>query len=109
AFADLWGTEKLWVSMDRANLKPPVRPDKPQWDNKGFVHWDVDTGLKPIPFWAQGVLYLEDTAEDQGGFHCVPGFHKTFYWWVKTQAETRNTRNPHMTALTLKKVAGKAS
>src|SRR4028119_1716240 len=26
AFADLFETEKLWVSMDRASLKPPPHP-----------------------------------------------------------------------------------
>jgi len=26
AFVDIWGTEKLWVSIDRANLNFPIRP-----------------------------------------------------------------------------------
>src|SRR6476661_5388000 len=26
AFVDIWGTEKLWVSFDRANMNPPARP-----------------------------------------------------------------------------------
>lgn len=26
AFADIWGTEKLWVTIDRANLNVPNRP-----------------------------------------------------------------------------------
>jgi hypothetical protein len=26
AFADVWGTEKLWVTIDRANLNFPLRP-----------------------------------------------------------------------------------
>src|SRR6266542_2895542 len=26
AFADLLGTERLWVSMDRAGMKPPIDP-----------------------------------------------------------------------------------
>ncbi len=39
AMADLFGTEKLWVSMDRANLKPPFCPEHPEYDHKGFTHW----------------------------------------------------------------------
>ncbi len=26
AFADIWGTEKLWVSFDRVSMNPPDRP-----------------------------------------------------------------------------------
>jgi len=26
AFSDIWGTEKLWVTIDRANLNFPLRP-----------------------------------------------------------------------------------
>ena len=26
AFVDIWGTEKLWVTIDRANLNFPIRP-----------------------------------------------------------------------------------
>ncbi|MCX6050196.1 MAG: phytanoyl-CoA dioxygenase family protein, partial [Chloroflexi bacterium] len=81
AFADIWNTEKLWVSFDRANMNPPARPE---WDYQGMVHWDVDTSQDPIPFFVQGVLYLADTTADQGGFQCVPGFTNRFAEWVKT-------------------------
>lgn len=67
AFSEIWGNEKLWVSVDWACMKPPVREDKPEYSSKGFVHWDVDTAVHPVPFGVQGVLYLTDTAEDQGG------------------------------------------
>ena len=83
AFAEIWGREDLWVSLDRANMKPPAREDKPAWNNKGMIHWDLDTTQDPIPFGVQGVLYLTDTAENQGGFQCVPGFHNLFPEWLK--------------------------
>ena len=51
AFADIWETEKLWVSIDRVNLNPPARAD---WDFPGFVHWDIDTSLVPLPNRVQG-------------------------------------------------------
>ncbi len=45
AFADIWGTEKLWVTIDRANLNFPIRPGR---EYKGFIHWDYDPETKPI-------------------------------------------------------------
>ena len=73
AFAELWETEKLWVSVDKSNLKPPEHPDHPEFDFEGFLHWDVPPTPWPPEFNVQGVLYLSDTAENQGGFHCLPG------------------------------------
>jgi hypothetical protein len=105
AFADIWGTEKLWVSFDRANMNPPARPD---WDYQGMVHWDIDTSRDPVPFMVQGVLYLEDTSADQGGFQCVAGFHKRFAEWVKSQPADRDPRHPVLDGLEVKTIPGKA-
>ena len=73
AFADIWETEKLFVSVDKANLKPPEHPDHPDFDYGGFLHWDVPPVPWPPEFGVQGVLYLADTGVNQGGFHCLPG------------------------------------
>ena len=108
AFAEIWGDEKLWVSLDRANMKPPAREDRPEWCNKGMIHWDADTSKQPISFGVQGVLYLTDTAQNQGGFQCVPGFHRIFDEWVKTQPEDRNPRHPDLEGLEVESIAGKA-
>lgn len=108
AFAEILQAENLWVSLDRANMKPPDRVDKPEWGHQGMIHWDIDTMQDPIPFGVQGVLYLTDTSEDQGGFQCVPGFHNMFADWVKTQPADRNPRQPDLTGLTVKSIAGKA-
>tara|TARA_B100000809_G_scaffold145381_1_gene142977 strand:+ start:1154 stop:1939 length:786 start_codon:yes stop_codon:yes gene_type:complete len=108
AFSEIWETDKLWVSLDRANMKPPTRPGKPEWDNRGMIHWDVDTSKTPIAFGVQGVLYLTDMAENPGGFQCIPGFHKQFYNWVKTQPADRNFHSPDLTGLKVQPIAGKA-
>ena len=108
AFSEILGTEKLWVSLDRANMKPPDRADRPEWGHKGMVHWDIDTSQDPIPFQVQGVLYLTDTDEEQGGFQCVPGFHARFADWVRSQPADRDPRHPDLTGLEVKSIGGQA-
>ena len=108
AFSEIWDDERLWVSIDRANMKPPARDDRPEWGHQGMIHWDVDTSEQPIRFGVQGVLYLTDTAENQGGFQCVPGFNNTFEEWVKTQPEDRNPHQPDLADLQVKSIVGNA-
>jgi ectoine hydroxylase-related dioxygenase (phytanoyl-CoA dioxygenase family) len=100
AFADLLGTEALWVSMDRATMKPPIDPQFPHYEDRGFVHWDLDTS-KPMPerLGVQGVLALTDTTSEMGGFHCIPGFHRVLAEWIREQPEDRNPRVPDLSRL----------
>ena len=53
AFTDIWGTDQLWATIDRANLNFPI---KPGFEYKGFIHWDYDPETKPQN--VQGVLAL---------------------------------------------------
>ena len=108
AFSEIWGTEELWVSLDRANMKPSAWADKPDWQNRGMIHWDTDTSVEKVPFGVQRVLYLTDTAEDQGVFQCVVGFHRFFDEWGKTQPKDRNPRQPDLMGLEVKSIPGKA-
>ncbi|WP_413300821.1 phytanoyl-CoA dioxygenase family protein [Bacillus sp. 1P10SD] len=105
AFVDIWGTEKLWVSIDRCNLNLPMKPGH---EYKGFIHWDVDTSLNPIPVNVQGVLSLVDTDVDMGGFQCIPELYSTFDDWVKTQPADRDPFKPDTTGFTPTKVVTKA-
>jgi hypothetical protein len=95
AFAELWGMEKLWVSLDRVNRKPPVRADDSDGTLKrgfGYCHWDFDTNdLPQTPPAIQGVLCLTDTPVGMGGFQCVPGFHKPGLLedWIAAQPSGR--------------------
>jgi len=82
-FTELWNTGKLWVSVDRLCFKTPRNSNYKNYDHRGFVHWDLDPWEEELPFGLQGVLVLEDTEEDQGGFHCVPGMHKYLKEWIK--------------------------
>lgn len=107
-FSEIYGTEKLLVSIDRASLKLPRHPEHPEYDDKGFIHWDTDSTKPPTKRRVQGVLYLTDTAVNQGGFQCVPELYRQFDAWVKTQPEDRNPRFPDMTGFTFEPIAGKA-
>ena len=93
AFVDIWGTEKLWVTIDRANLNFPLRPG---FEYKGFIHWDYDPDTKPQN--VQGVLALADQMdEEMGGFQCIPSLFKTYDTWKLTQPEDRNRFKPDTT------------
>lgn len=94
AFVDIWGTEKLWVTIDRANLNFPMRPGH---EYKGFIHWDYDPETKPQN--VQGVLALSDqTDENMGGFQCIPELFRTYDTWKLTQPADRNRFQPDITA-----------
>jgi hypothetical protein len=86
AFVDIWGTEKLWATIDRANLNFPI---KPGFEYNGFIHWDYDPEEKPVN--VQGVLALEDQMdEDMGGFQCIPELFRNYDEWKLTQPLDRN-------------------
>jgi ectoine hydroxylase-related dioxygenase (phytanoyl-CoA dioxygenase family) len=95
AFVDIWGTEKLWVTIDRANLNFPQRPGHEQ---KGFIHWDYDPETKPQN--VQGVLALADqTDENMGGFQCIPWLYRNYENWKKTQPKERDRFQPDISGL----------
>jgi hypothetical protein len=100
AFVDIWGTEKLWVTIDRANLNFPARPG---FEFKGFIHWDYDPETKPQN--VQGVLALADqTDENMGGFQCIPELYRTYDTWKLTQPTDRDHFKPDVTGFNMTKV-----
>ena len=96
AFVDIWDRTDLWVTIDRANLNPPKRVRGSQ---DGFIHWDVDTSLRPLPIGVQGVLSLQKQDSETGGFQCVPYLFEHFEEWVATQPADRDPMHPDMTGL----------
>ncbi len=100
AFEDIWGTEKLWVTIDRANLNLPIRPD---YEYKAFIHWDYDPDTKPQN--VQGVLALADQAdENMGGFQCIPELFRSYETWKLTQPADRDRFKPDTTGFETTKV-----
>ncbi len=90
AFAQLWEREDLWATVDQVGFNPPERPG---WQFPGpHLHWDVSLE-RPIPFGVQGILYLTDTAANQGAFTCVPGFHRKIHEWLESLPEGANPRD----------------
>lgn len=95
AFADVWGTDKLWVTIDRANLNFPLQPGV---DKKGFIHWDYDPETKPQN--VQGVLALADQLdENMGGFQCIPWLYRNYDTWKLAQPENRDHFQPDVSKL----------
>ena len=96
AFVDIWDREDLWVAIDRANLNPPKKnPGNPN----GFIHWDADTSIRPMPIGVQGVLSLKKQDGDVGGFQCIPELFHGFDEWAKTQPEDRDPMHPDTSGL----------
>ncbi len=96
AFSDVWGTHKLWVTIDRANLNFPMRPGHVF---NGFIHWDYDPETRPQN--VQGVLALADqTDENMGGFQCIPRLYREYDSWKKTQPDDRDRFKPDTSQFT---------
>jgi len=86
-YEQLWNSTDLWVSADRVGFNPP---ETDSWKFPGpRLHWDSELEI-PFPFGLQGILYLADTAENQGAFSCVPGFHNHLEIWYKNLPEGTN-------------------
>lgn len=83
AFARLFGTEKLWVSIDRVNCKYPLDECS---EGHAFIHWDTNPNVRPQrPFEVQGLVALTDTDERMGGFRCLPGLYRNLDEWLAGQ------------------------
>jgi ectoine hydroxylase-related dioxygenase (phytanoyl-CoA dioxygenase family) len=95
AFVDIWGTEKLWVTIDRANLNFPIRKG---FEYKGFIHWDYDPETKPQN--VQGVIALSDQTDvNMGGFQCIPWLFQNYDSWKLSQPEDRNRFQPDISGI----------
>ena len=91
AFVDIWGTEKLWSTIDRANLNLPIQPG---FEHKGFIHWDYDPETKPQN--VQGVLALSDQIDpEMGGFQCIPWLFRNYDSWKLSQPKERDRFQPN--------------
>ena len=105
AYAQLWGRTDLWATTDRIGFNAPVTPEFP-FPGPG-IHWDVSL-VQPIPFGIQGLIYLTDTAADQGAFALVPGMHRTIGPWLQSLPEGVDPRQYACEHLSMTPIAGQA-
>ncbi|WP_328377310.1 phytanoyl-CoA dioxygenase family protein [Streptomyces sp. NBC_00440] len=101
AFTDVWDCEELWVTLDRLNLNPPNIKNRDRAliapTDEGFdieLHWDVDTTLSVLPQRVQGIIALNDTEPERGGFQCSPELFRQFDRWKITQPADRDPIRP---------------
>ncbi|MCX5213469.1 phytanoyl-CoA dioxygenase family protein [Kitasatospora sp. NBC_00240] len=101
AFVDVWDCEELWVTLDRLNLNPPnirnrdralIEPTDTGFDIE--LHWDIDSTLGVVPQRVQGIIALNDTAPDRGGFQCNPELFRRFDEWKLGQPADRDPIRP---------------
>ncbi|MFE9422901.1 phytanoyl-CoA dioxygenase family protein [Kitasatospora sp. NPDC006697] len=101
AFVDVWDCEELWVTLDRLNLNPPNVRNRDRAliepTDRGFdieLHWDVDTTLGNLPQRVQGIIALNDTRAELGGFQCDPELFHRFDRWRLDQPAGRDPIRP---------------
>lgn len=71
-FAELLGTEKLWVSIDRGKVTVAEQTQSQAPE----LHWDIDLLTHGGKMALQGLVALTDNPLGHGNFRCIPGFHK---------------------------------
>ncbi|MGV9880237.1 phytanoyl-CoA dioxygenase family protein [Streptomyces sp. NPDC003006] len=101
AFTDVWDCDELWVTLDRLNLNPPNVRNRSRSliapTERGFdinLHWDVDTTLGVLPQRVQGIIALDDTRHEHGGFQCCPELFRRFDRWKALQPDGRDPIRP---------------
>ncbi|ANW22656.1 phytanoyl-CoA dioxygenase family protein [Streptomyces clavuligerus] len=101
AFVDVWDCEELWVTLDRLNLNPPNVRNRDRSlispTDRGFdieLHWDIDTTLGVPPQRVQGIIALNDTSPETGGFQCCPELFRQFEEWKTVQPAGRDPLRP---------------
>jgi hypothetical protein len=103
AFAQLWGRSDIWTTVDRGGFNPP---ETARHKFQGpHLHFDVSLAM-PIPFGIQGILYLTDTAAQQGAFRCVPGFHHMVHDWLHGLPSEADPRAENLEAFGAIPIAG---
>ncbi|MGW1048486.1 phytanoyl-CoA dioxygenase family protein [Streptomyces sp. NPDC001118] len=101
AFVDVWDCAELWVTLDRLNLNPPnirtrsrslIEPTDDGFDIE--LHWDVDTTRAVLPQRVQGIIALNDTRPELGGFQCAPELFRRFEEWRVARPPGRDPVRP---------------
>ncbi len=105
AYEQLYKTNKIYKTIDKVSFNPP------ETDDFSFLgsalHWDMSL-KKPLNYALQGLLYLTDCGENDGAFHCVPGFHNQINQWLDELEPHENPRTKALQTLQPKPITGNA-
>ena len=105
AFEEIWNRTDIWVNTDRVGFNPP---ETKSYTFQGpRLHWDSSI-MQPMPLGTQGILYLADTAENQGAFTLVPGFQNRIEDWLKSLPAGADPRKQDLYSLGAKPIAANA-
>lgn len=105
-FAALHGTEALWVTSDRVSFKTRD-PEAIEQGPAEAIHWDGNpTALTGLSI--QGLVYLTDTAVDQGAFCCVPKLYRNLDSYLEAHPEHAESRRPLIDPRDIEAVPGPA-
>jgi hypothetical protein len=105
AYEQLWNRKDIWVNADRVGFNAPETHSHRFQGPR--LHWDASI-KPPIPFGTQGILYLADTAENQGAFTLVPGFQNKIEAWLASLPAGANPRMQDLYALGPKPISANA-
>lgn len=82
-FSELYGSQHIIANTEKVSFNPPVTNN---WKfGSGALHWDIDFS-KPIEYYIQGLIYLDDVPQDRGPLNVVPGVHLKFNEWINSYA-----------------------
>lgn len=105
AYEQLYGTTNIYKTIDKVSFNPP------ETDRFTFLgsplHWDMSL-KKPLTYGLQGLFYLTECRENDGAFHCVPGFHNQIDEWLDELEPHENPREKALKMLQPKPITGDA-
>jgi ectoine hydroxylase-related dioxygenase (phytanoyl-CoA dioxygenase family) len=105
AYEQLYGTTNIYKTIDKVSFNPP------ETDHFTFLgsplHWDMSL-KKPLTYALQGLFYLTECRENDGAFHCVPGFHNLIDDWLDRLEPDENPREKVLKTLHPKPITGDA-
>jgi hypothetical protein len=102
AFTELWGTEALWVTMDRVGFVPPWRHGDPG----PRMHWDVDPRHGATNY--QGIIYLTDATPERAPFCTLPSIYRNLSAWLADKPAEWSHRSADFSSLEATPVPGRA-
>ena len=101
-FSALWGTQVLWVTMDRIGFVPPLRPADAEGSS---LHWDLNPAAEST---YQAIVYLTDAGPERAPFCAAPQVFQQLDAWLARQPGTLEFETTDFSTEPTVSVPGKA-